>query len=228
MQKIDAKKKFEYHCEKGVNETCPFSKRKCLKLSKVDIGICAFHHNNEHQIICPNYFLKYNVLEQISSKLLNTEKYKIIQEMKINNNFMDYVLVDSNNLLNYCGVEFQALDTTGNYKWLYGEKVKPFCINWKTTMKTIVPQLFIKGSIFKSHNKKIVLVVQSTFLSYLKISNLRNSLDGDIIICSLNNGDLYFYSMFLHDLFSIFDVNNIDLDEIIRKNSQNSNVIDIK
>ena len=32
MQKKDVTKQIEYFCEKGGNDICPFSKRKCLKI----------------------------------------------------------------------------------------------------------------------------------------------------------------------------------------------------
>ena len=185
MQKNDAQKSYEHHCVKDGQNMCPFTGSICKKISKTKIGICTLFHRGHQQIICPNYFYKFDFLKIVANKILNTTDYYVIKEFKIFDNFIDFILVDKNNYANYCAIELQALDTTGNYQWLFGEKVKPFCINWKTTKKTIIAQLIAKIPVFKTNNKKVVLVIQNTFLNYLKIDDKHLDYDDDLFILAL-------------------------------------------
>lgn len=148
------KKRFDYFCDTDGNTICPFTKKRCFKLSRAKIGICALEHNGEKQIICPSAFPKNQIFDLIANNVIKSNQYLLFNEVKLGDNFLDFLMVDRNNRNNYCGIEFQALDTTGNYRWLFGNKVKPFCINWKTTKKTIISQLITKAKIFSSEKKE--------------------------------------------------------------------------
>lgn len=223
MLKEDALKKIEYYCEKDKSVICPFSNEKCSKVSRSQIGVCSFVHQNKEQIICPKLFLKSDYFSIIFNKLFNSNSFTVLKEVKLNSNFIDFVLVDKNNNNNYCAVEVQTLDTSGNYKWVFGEKVKPFCINWKTTKKTIISQLLEKVPIFSKNGKKLVLVIQDTFFDYCGFSNNEYDQAKDIHVLKLSYHNhefvsFQFSSYYYNDLLNLFKTDDdIDLDRVIKK-----------
>ena len=160
-------KSIETYCKKDSNEICPFSSQKCTKINRAEIGICSFEHKGIKEVICPNLFFKCKFLDFISNSVLKTPSYYCFKEVKVGSNFLDYLLIDKYNKTNYCAVELQALDTTGNYKWVFGVKTKPFCINWKTTKKTIISQIMEKQAILQKAGKAIVLVLQDSLFDYI-------------------------------------------------------------
>lgn len=167
MRNKPCDKQIEYSCVSGVNDICPFNSKRCKKLPRSNIGICSFLHGGSQQIICPCVFEKSDYRVIIEKKILGCRSSSVYPEVKIGDNFFDYLVVDDDNEKQYCAVEIQSLDTTGNYKWVLGEKVKPFCINWNTTKKTIISQLITKLTIFQSVGKAVVLVIQDSFWKYL-------------------------------------------------------------
>lgn len=216
------KKDFDSFCEASKNTVCPFTNKKCFKLSRAKIGICALEHNNMKQIICPSLFPRKDIFDSIANDVIRTKNYTVFSEVKLGDNYLDFLMVDNNDKNNFCGIEFQALDTSGNYRWLFGEKVKPFCINWKTTKKTIMSQLIIKTNMFLKEKRKLVLVVQKTFLDYIHFQNLKNSLDGEVIILAFdyNNNvasNFRFFSVDFADLITSFSDDQVCLNDIINK-----------
>lgn len=211
-------KEFESYCT-CKNNLCPFSTTKCFKLKHGNVGICSFLHNKKPQVVCPNLFLKFNFLDYIAKTILQAENYKILKELKVGSNFIDYVIATPEN--DFCGVEVQSLDTTGNYRWIFGEKVKPYCINWKTTKKTILSQLITKSEVFKNANKKIVLVIQDTFFDYLNIKQKNYDSNKEVIILSLSYSNKIFspsnlISMNRQELIDLFCENDkYNLKEIV-------------
>lgn len=160
-------KELEWHCKRGSNTVCPFSHAKCQKINRAEYGICSVAHNGTMQIICPCLLSRCEFINFIASNILNCGSVSCFKEVKVGSNFLDYLLVDKNDETNYCGVELQALDTTGNYKWVFGDKVKPFCINWKTTKKTIISQIISKERIFNKAGRPLVLVLQDSLFKYI-------------------------------------------------------------
>lgn len=226
------KKNYLSFCEKDKMIVCPLTSKKCFKLSKSDIGVCALEHNGLKQIICPSLFPKKKIFDLIADKIIKTNNYSIFSEVKLGDNFLDYLMVDKNVGDNYCGIEFQALDTTGNYRWLFGEKVKPFCINWKTTKKTILSQLITKAKIFLDEKKKIVLVIQSSFLRYLNFQNLKQTINGDIIILAFDYVNTKFSNLELHsicfdDLLTAFTAGSVSLKDVVNKTIKGSKTTEI-
>lgn len=222
MLKKDAIKKIEYYCELGKNVICPFSNEKCLKVPRSEIGVCSFIHQNREQIICPNAFLKIDYLSLIANKVLGTNSFSVIKEAKIKNNFIDFILVDDEFSENYCAVEVQALDTTGNYKWVLGEKVKPYCVNWKTTKKTIISQLLEKIPIFNANDKRLILVIQDTFFDYCGFPDNGYDDGKDFHVLTLKffndsfNG-YAFRSYDFNDLLSLFkNDDKVDLNKYVK------------
>lgn len=223
MQKIDANKRVEFYCQANGNTLCPFSNEKCIKLSRCDMGICSFYHKEADQIICPNLFRQSDFIEFIAKNVLKAETFNVYKEVKVGNNFIDYIIVNSNNGDDYLAVELQSLDTSGNYKWVFGEKTKPFCINWKTTKKTILSQLLCKIRLFENNNKKLVLVIQDTFFDYLKLNKLKYDDSKKLHVLSYSYVDKRFcnpslFSYSFDDLINcIIEDEKIDLNNIVSK-----------
>lgn len=220
MQKKDVLKSIEYYCTKETNNICPFSHEKCKKVGRADLGVCSLYHNGNHQIICPNLFSKINFVKLVAKRIIGTDNVDFLKEFKAGNNFIDYIVVDKNDPSNYFGLEIQALDTSGNYRWLFGNKVKPFCINWKTTKKTIVSQLISKAQIFKKAKKHLVLLIQDTFLNYLEADKYLFSPNKLIHICSLKydgNKFVYysFHSLNVTELNSLLIESEFDLNKAV-------------
>ena len=223
MQRIGANKNIEYYCEKSGNTVCPFSGEKCRKISRCEIGICSFRHGGSDQIICPELFKQSSFIDYIAKNVLNAEAFEVYREVKVGNNFIDYVIIDSRNSSSYLAVELQTLDTSGNYRWVFGEKTKPFCINWKATKKTILSQLLCKARLFGKNNKKLVMVIQDTFFKYLQFNETAYDGSKNLHVLSysyngkkLVNPILRSYSF--DDLIdSLIEDENIDLNSIIFK-----------
>lgn len=221
MQRTDVNKQIEFYCEKNANQICPFSLEKCKKIVRSDLGVCSFFHKNSNQIICPNVFSRSSFIELISNKFLHTTNIEIYKEVKIGNNFIDYIIMDKIHPTNIVAIELQALDTSGNYKWVFGAKAKPFCINWKTTKKTILSQLVSKVSIFKKISKKVALVIQNTFFDYLKFKKNKFDETKDFHILTYqyeNEGFINptFYSYEFDELIdALVDNERIDLDDLV-------------
>ena len=165
MQRKDVHYNLEVYCDQN-DFVCPFTLKKCKKISKTEIGICSYNFKGVDQILCPNIFLKSNFFEIIKNGFFTGEKISILKEVKYENNFFDYILIDEL-AKDYIIVEVQSLDTCGNYMSLFGKKVKPLSINWKTTLKTTIYQLILKSYIAQQFNRKIVLVCQDTFFEYV-------------------------------------------------------------
>ena len=201
-------------------------------MAKTEIGICALEHKGEKQIVCPSVFPKRTIFDLIAKNILNCKEYTIYPEVKIGDNYLDYLMVDNYSKSNYCGIEFQALDTSGNYRWLFGDKVKPFCINWKTTKKTILSQLVVKSRLFIREKRKLILVVQKSFFDYVNFQKLSDSIDGDVVILSFDyKGNMainyIFSSINYNDLLSSFSAEYINLKDIVNRTVAGNKEIDI-
>jgi hypothetical protein len=120
--------------------------------------------------------------------------------MSIPGGSVDYFLVSTKGarVRDFVGIELQTLDTTGTVwperqRFLkerrvpYGESPsasdKGYGMNWKMTAKTILMQLHHKVQTFESINKHLVLVIQDSFMDYMrrafKFDHLNNALIGD-------------------------------------------------
>ena len=102
------------------------------------------------------------------------------------------------------------------------EKKKPFCVNWKTTSKTIQSQLLEKISIFRQNRKSLVLVIQDVFFDRLnmKQNKFDPCKDFHILTLKYQNKKLsegYFYSYSFDEYLSaVLSVENHDLSHLIR------------
>jgi hypothetical protein len=109
----------------------------------------------------------------------------VVSEVTLPGGNVDYFLVSVRNakIKDFVGIELQTLDTTGTIwperqRFLQEQSVeadaaetsskKSFGMNWKMTAKTTLVQLHHKIQTFENINKHLVLVIQDSFLSYMR------------------------------------------------------------
>jgi hypothetical protein len=188
---------------------CPFVNKRCYKVRKsqpnISIGTCIvlYGTNNKPIIICPNRLLQNRKVFLDCIHLLHLHQpgndIHVVPELSIPGGSVDYIIASTKNnkVKDFVGVELQTLDTTGTIwperqKILFDlgigtkpvESVKAYGMNWKMTAKTILVQLHHKISTFEYLQKHLALIVQDTFLEYMKkefnFKNINNpSLLGD-------------------------------------------------
>lgn len=174
-------------------QICPFSKKKCFKVRKsspeTSIGTCNVRYgiNEESVIICPNRLLQNHKVFIDCLHLLHLHQpgndIHIIPELSIPGGSVDFVVasVRDGKVVDFVGIEFQTLDTTGSVWQSRQEfvnsiginnepydKNKTFGINWKMTAKTILVQMHHKIATFENLNKHLVLIIQDALLDYMR------------------------------------------------------------
>ena len=175
---------------------CPYLEQKCLKVRKsmpeITIGTCSVLYGKEEKslIICPFRLLERKKVFIDCLHLLTLHEpgneLHIVPEVSIPGGSVDYFVVSvrGNKVVDFVGIELQALDTTGTVwptrqRFLREQGVeihnvdnvdftKSFGINWKMTAKTTLMQLHHKIETFESISKHLVLVIQDHFLSYIR------------------------------------------------------------
>jgi len=174
-------------------QLCPYDNKRCYKVRKsqpeISIGTCIvlYGTNNKPIIICPNRLLQDRKVFLDCIHLLHLHQpgndLHVVSELSIPGGSVDYVIASTkdNKVKDFVGVEFQTLDTTGTV-WPERQKVlfdlginteiyennKTFGMNWKMTAKTILVQLHHKISTFEYLQKHLVLIVQDSFLEYMR------------------------------------------------------------
>jgi hypothetical protein len=191
-------------------QSCPYLNRKCLKIRKSDprqtIGTCSvlYGKKSSPQIICPYRLLERRQIFADCIHLLTAHEpgnqLHIVSEVTVPGGSVDYFLVSTRNkkVRDFVGIELQALDTTGTvwperqrFLRRYGIRVrtrdlsneKGYGMNWKMTAKTVLVQLHHKVQTFEGINKHLALIIQDSFLEYMrkefKLNHLNNALIGD-------------------------------------------------
>lgn len=166
------------------SERCPFLERKCNKQRKSDssqtIGACAVEHSGSDLVICPHRFLQRDQIFLDCVHLLKGRgRFYVVPEITVPGGIVDYILVlrDGSQLLDYIGIEIQALDTTSTGGiWdartdIVSNRVEGkygYGINWRMSAKTILMQLHHKAEAFDTLKKKLVLVLQEPFMAYIE------------------------------------------------------------
>ena len=153
------------------------------------VGACsATVQSNKDVIICPNrlYANNYDILVRIAKEVYGDGKLFLYdeylkekkrgikgevtialgqnsgREVSIPALSMDWVLARANNkgLKEYCGVEVQSIDITGNYRdnWTFYKKQKylngmappngKHGFNWANVHKRLIPQIIKKGTLY--------------------------------------------------------------------------------
>lgn len=173
-------------------QQCPFLRRKCIKVRKsqpeISIGSCSVSYGKDQHpiIICPFRLLERRQIFTDCLHLLSSHEpgneLHIVPEVSLPGGSVDYFLtsIRGNKVLDFVGIELQALDTTGTV-WparqsflktvglLKGENPedKSYGMNWKMTAKTTLIQLHHKIQTFEAIHKHLVLVIQDLFHIYL-------------------------------------------------------------
>lgn len=199
-----AHSEFNWQETVGAQE-CQFTRRTCFKIRKsnpeISIGTCIVDYGRvaEPVIICPNRLLEKRKVFLDCIHLLTTHQpgndLHVVPEVSVPGGSVDYVLTSVHNgrVVDFTGVEFQTLDTTGTVwperqRFLHSvgmsvdasdrESEKSFGMNWKMTAKTILVQLHHKTGTFEHLNRRLVLVMQDRLLNYMfrefKFGHLEN------------------------------------------------------
>lgn len=158
---------------------------------EISIGTCSVSHGAKEArdvIICPHRFLERGqvFLDCLHLLTLHEPGNEIhrIAEVEIPGGSVDYFLVSVRNsrVVDFVGIEFQALDTTGTL-WPSRQKfldsmglaitdgldsTSPYGVNWKMTAKTTLVQLHHKLETFEILGKHLVLVLQDDLLNYMR------------------------------------------------------------
>jgi hypothetical protein len=176
------------------NQYCPFIDKKCVKIRKsqpeVSIGTCSVHYGadeNKSIVICPHRFLGsgqifFDCLHLLTLHEPGNELHKI-SEVELPGGSVDYFLVSvqDGQVIDFVGIELQAVDTTGTLwparqAFLKSQGIlnedtpaeKPYGMNWKMTAKTTLVQLHHKIETFENLGKHLVLVLQDSLLDYMR------------------------------------------------------------
>jgi len=181
--------------EIAVSQQCAYLGRKCVKVRKsqpeISIGTCSVKHGVKQShdlIICPHRYLErgqifLDCLHLLTLHEPGNELHRVA-EVEIPGGNVDYFLVSvrDGKVIDFVGIELQALDTTGTL-WpprqrfldLVGlaitdnlDVTRPYGVNWKMTAKTTLVQLHHKVETFESLGKHLVLVLQDALLSYVR------------------------------------------------------------
>jgi len=201
------------------NQFCRFLNSECKKPRKsephIKVGTCSLGYkglSNNHLpvIICPHRFLEKVVFDTVETIFLKSCFGNIIWVPEVSmgsGGSIDYVALCNKKTgygySEFLCVEFQAAGTTGT-PWKAILELKEhgkylssnynYGINWANEfMKTMMQQVLKKGSIIEYWEKKIVFIVQSVAIEYLRkavdVSDLREA-------TSPNNGDSIFFLTF--------------------------------
>jgi hypothetical protein len=175
------------------DQNCPFSSKRCFKVRKsnpeVSIGTCVVRAGKEYEprIICPNRLLEDGRVFADVLHLMtdggSANEHHVVPEVQIPGGSVDYFVVAAADgvPVDFVGVEFQALDTSGTVwparqEFLEGvgaigadevPTANTFGINWKMTAKTILLQLHHKVRTFELVDRKLVLVLQQELMDYM-------------------------------------------------------------
>jgi len=179
-----------------ITQHCAYLDRKCLKIRKsqpeVSIGTCSVAQSLKQEraiIICPHRFLErgqifLDCLHLLTLHEPGNELHRVA-EVEIPGGSVDYFLVSvrDGKVVDFVGIELQALDTTGTLwpprqRFLNSQGVaeavdavhstNPYGVNWKMTAKTTLIQLHHKIETFEAIGKHLVLVLQDALLEYMR------------------------------------------------------------
>lgn len=176
-------------------QQCPYLGRKCWKIRKsqpkISIGTCTVQYGQEGEgvVICPSRLLERRQVFTDCLHLLTLHEpgneLHIVGEIAIPGGSVDYFLVSAKGrkVVDFVGIEFQTLDTTGTvwpdrqrFLAMAGidvrrkdlENPRSFGMNWKMTAKTTLVQLHHKIQTFEHISKHLVLVAQDKLIEYMR------------------------------------------------------------
>jgi hypothetical protein len=175
------------------SQLCPYTHKICTKMRKsnpnIKIGTCTVKYQEKDVIICPFRLLEYNqifidCLHLLTMHEPGNELY-LIPEVQIPGGNVDYFLVSAKDkkVKDFIGIELQTMDTTGTVwperqRFIHSlgmdveqsdiDNKKPFGMNWKMTLKTILIQMHHKSETFEHLNKHLVLIIQNPLFEHMK------------------------------------------------------------
>jgi hypothetical protein len=176
-------------------QQCAYLARRCIKVRKstpeISIRTCSVRHGSRHNrpmIICPHRYLERGQIFLDSLHLLRLHEpgneLHCIPEIDIPGGSVDYFLVSvrDGKVIDFVGIELQAVDTTGSLWHLRQQflhtagiieyddvpPAQAYGINWKMTAKTTLVQLHHKVETFEQLGKHLVLVLQDDLLNYMR------------------------------------------------------------
>lgn len=184
-------------------QMCPYTHKTCTKMRKsnpnIKIGTCTVKYQENDVIICPFRLLEHNqifidCLHLLTMHEPGNELY-LVPEVQIPGGNVDYFLVSAKDkkVKDFIGIELQTMDTTGTVwperqRFLHslGIKVeqtdidnkKPFGMNWKMTLKTILIQMHHKSETFEHLNKHLVLIIQKPLFDHMRSDFNFESIEG--------------------------------------------------
>ncbi|MCU4716609.1 NotI family restriction endonuclease [Halapricum hydrolyticum] len=171
-------------------EQCPFLSETCKKRRKSDnditIGTCSVGYKKRGQseysphIICPHRFEVDGVFEELKPLFEDRGEFFRVPEVPLLGTSIDYVAGKRDakgEVIDFAGVEIQALDTTGSV-WPYKEAYEreedmnevdgSYGINWAMSItKTMMQQAWKKGHVFNDWGENIIFLLQDESLEYL-------------------------------------------------------------
>ena len=173
------------------NEYCPFLDDKCKKTTKTTdetIGTCSVGYRGRGQseykphCICPHRFETPEIFNEIRPVLVDEGEYFTQPEVPLLGTSIDYVAgkrLPSGEVIDFAGVEIQALDTTGSvspFREAYFEDGKSmddtdgrYGMNWAMSLtKTMMQQAFKKGRVFREWGENLIFLVQDVSLDYIR------------------------------------------------------------
>lgn len=187
----------EYRAE----ELCRFKGhgQPCTKVNAgIKIGVCSVLSKGSCVITCPYRFIERGVIFEEACKFAfgTSLNCRVIPEVSIHDatgkvaGNVDFVAVqiDENKaILNFASVEIQGVYITGNvskplidylsdprsdFNWKQKGYPKP---DYRSSQKRLIAQIRLKGEIFRSWNKKQVVVIQKSFYEALpKVERISN------------------------------------------------------
>jgi hypothetical protein len=194
-------------------QSCPFLSDICKKPRKsepqIKVGVCSTGYQGRFLdrfhpvIICPHRFLQDGAVFATIERLYILNGNRTVQwvsEVSIGTaGSVDYVAVKldvvGTAVEDFLCVEFQAAGTTGT-PWpavldfkenrSFSRNSYDYGINWANEfVKTMMQQVYKKGRVIQSWNRKIIFVVQDVAIEYLHsavdTSGLRDANDNDPI-----------------------------------------------
>jgi len=169
------------------NFTCPFDSRIeiCDKPNRGEFkyGNCTVKVGQSKRIICPRRFYEDNfrilrdiknfIFPNINSPINCYDEIRISKETTDRDRFtygnLDWILINSNNPNDFCGVEIQTDATTGTGKIKEGiedllngtlRSHYNFGLNTLASFKGFLPQFIFKGQLFDDWKKPYCAIIQ--------------------------------------------------------------------
>jgi len=174
------------------NEICPYLDQKCKKRRKsnneITIGTCTVGYRKRGQseytphVICPHRFETDAIFKEIPPLFTDEGELFRVPEVSLLGTSIDYVMgkrdPDTGEILDFAGIEIQALDTTGkvwDHKMAYedGRDIEDvedsYGMNWAMSItKTMMQQAWKKGQAFQEWGENIIFLLQDVSMEYLR------------------------------------------------------------